>query len=96
MRRRRPSAPLRAASIKPTGSPLPRGSGNEIAQRSKKFISDVLRRRIVFLGAKVSSVATSAILGATIGVVGKINASNPAIRSSIARTRILRSRCISM
>jgi NAD(P)-dependent dehydrogenase (short-subunit alcohol dehydrogenase family) len=38
------SWPLRATSISPTGSPPTRGSGIEIAQRSKKLTSAGLRR----------------------------------------------------
>jgi hypothetical protein len=34
---------LRATSINPTGKPSPRGSGSEIAQRSKKLAMRVLR-----------------------------------------------------
>src|SRR6266446_7993712 len=46
IRRSRRSWPLRAASIRPTGKPSPRGSGSEIAHRSKKLTIAALRSAI--------------------------------------------------
>ena len=62
----RDHAPLRATSISPTGNPPARGSGSEIAQRSKKLAIARLRRTSAFLAVKPSLLETSAIVGATI------------------------------
>src|SRR5207244_7156838 len=81
------SWPLRATSISPTGSPPARGSGSEIAQRSKKFTMLVLRETSWRLALNASRLLeTSAIVGATIGVVGSTSASTSSSRPSIART----------
>ncbi len=90
------SCPLRATSISPTGSPPARGSGREIAQRSKKLAIAGLRRTNAFLAVKPSLLETSAIVGATIGVVGNASASRSDRRASIARTRTVRSRSMAM
>ena len=87
---------LRATSISPTGSPPARGSGSEIAQRSKKLTIAGLRRSSPFLAVKPSLLETSAIVGATIGVVGNTSASRSERRASIARTRAVRSRSIAI
>ena len=68
----RRSWPFRPTSIRPVASLSGRGIGNEIAQRSKKLTGLVLRRSNAFLRPNSSDFATSAILGATIGVVGSI------------------------
>src|SRR5215204_3424263 len=78
MRNSRRSWPLRAISIKPTGRPVVRGSGSEIAHKSKKLARPVLRRSRKFLVLKMSGSATLLILGATIGVVGMTSASRSA------------------
>ena len=70
-------------SISPTGSPPARGS--EIAQRSKKLTIAGLRSTSPFLAVKRSLLETSAIVGATIGVVGNTSASRSERRASIAR-----------
>src|SRR2546421_224909 len=43
IRNSRPSRPLRAASMRPTGIPPAAGNGSEIAHRSKKLTIAVLR-----------------------------------------------------
>ena len=83
---RRRSWPLRPTSISPAARPLCRGNGSDIAHRSKKLAGLVLRRSIAFLRPKSSGTATSASVGATIGVVGSTSASTEARRASIART----------
>ena len=46
MRNNLRSCPLRATSISPTGNPPARGSGNEMAQRSKKLTIVGLRKEV--------------------------------------------------
>src|SRR5438445_11713983 len=69
------SWPLRATSISPTGSAPARGRGSDIAQRSKQLTIAGLRSTIPLLAVKPALLATSVIIGATIGVVGTTSAS---------------------
>src|ERR1700730_404013 len=96
MRNSRRSWPLRDASISPTGSPSPRGSGSEIAQRSKKLTIEALRSAIWLRTSAVSGFWHSAMVGATIAQVGSRMASRSARRASMARTIAARSRISSM
>ena len=67
----------------PGGKTALRGIGKEMAQRSKKFTMTVLRKSMAFFRAKLSAAATSAMVGATIGVVGIAKTSRSASAASI-------------
>ena len=73
MRRRRRSSPWRAISMRPTGSAA--GKRQEMAQRSKKLTDEVWRSSATLRAAKTFGSATSAMVGATIGVVGMTSTS---------------------
>jgi hypothetical protein len=62
------------------------GMGIEIEQLSKKFQVSVLRSSSMFLKLKVRVSCISAIVGATIAVVGIIQASKDESCASISRT----------
>jgi len=79
-----------------TGRPLSRGSGNEMAQQSKKFQIEVLRSSMAFLRANTSGGAISSMVGATIGVVGSTSTSMSESRASISAISAARSFTISM
>ena len=96
MRNSRRSWPLRATSIRPVGRPPSRGSGSEMAQRSKKLTmvgvaqqQRVARHEGLRLGHLVER-------GATIGVVGMTSTSRSASRASMARIRPARARMASI
>ena len=72
-----------------------RGSGTEMAQRSKKLTIEVLRNTAALRAAKVFGSATSAIVGATIDAVGMMSTSIAPSRVSMARTSRARSRIMS-
>ena len=79
--------------IRPTGRPAE--SGSEIAHKSKKFAMLVFRSSAALRTAKTFGSSTSAMVGATIVVVGKTSASSPDSRASIAATRRWRWRRVS-
>ena len=57
-------------TARPVGNPPARGSGSEMAHKSKKLAVEVLRRSGAFFRANTSGDVISAMVGATIGVVG--------------------------
>jgi len=93
-KRRARSPPRRANSIRPEGRPPSSGKGSEIAHRSKKFAIAVLRRRSRLHALNLLGSAISSMVGATIGVVGKANASMSPSATSIAFASSVRSAII--